>query len=211
MNEDGLIDGLTLSPDPLANRPDPSSFNDVETELSEVSDERHILAARVEAGACVPVYEYEAEDTAPIGSAFTLYVLGAPVDAVDSGVLAWDDELTNTPELKSLPSGKLQDEPDGTTVTVDEAATWMISISDNTATDMLIDALGVDSAEAVYDDMGLREPDGLTPLLSTAQLFQLGWGPDNDARTQWADADTDEQRRIFPTCHPASRASTPLP
>ncbi len=38
--------------------------------------------------------------------------------------------------------------------------------------------------------MGLDEPEGLTPLLSTAQLTQLGWGPDDDARAQWSDADT---------------------
>lgn len=39
------------------------------------------LPARVEDGACVPVYEHEADVPAPMGSAFKVYVLGALIDA----------------------------------------------------------------------------------------------------------------------------------
>lgn len=197
VDSDGLMDGLTLRPDPLADRPPPEDFEQIDAELSEVADEHHLLAARVEDGVCVPVFETAADESAPIGSAFKLYVLGALVDAVEGGDLAWDDDLTITDPVKSLPSGTLQEEPDGTTVTVQGAAAAMISISDNTATDMLIDAIGVEQVEAVYADMGLQDPDGLTPLLTTKQLFQLGWGDDKDARSRWSSADTQQQRAIL--------------
>jgi beta-lactamase class A len=50
--------------------------------------------------------------------------------------------LTVTAQLKSLPSGVLQYESDGTQISVLDAATKMISISDNAATDMLINLVG---------------------------------------------------------------------
>lgn len=209
VGSDGLMDGLTLSPDPLADRPPAEDFEQINAELSEVADEHHLLTAQVEDGGCVPVFERDADESAPIGSAFKLYVLGALVDSVKSGDLAWDDDLTITEDLKSLPSGTLQEEPDGTTVTVQEAATAMISISDNTATDMLIDAIGVEQVEAVYADMGLQGPDGLTPLLTTKQLFQLGWGADEDARARWSTADTDEQRAILADLAPGVEGVDP--
>ncbi|CAN5548676.1 hypothetical protein BH23ACT6_BH23ACT6_13120 [soil metagenome] len=196
LDDDGLISGLTFSPDPLANRPGPEGYEQVEEELSALSQQRNILAARVEDGQCVPVYEHESQRSAPAGSAFKLYVLGALIDAVERGDLAWDQELSVTDEIKSLPSGTLQEAPAGTKVSVERSAELMISISDNTATDMLIEALGVDAVEDVYADMGLSDPDGLTPVLTTAQLFQLGWGVDDDIREQWSGADTQAQRQI---------------
>lgn len=197
VDSSGLIDALTVQPDPLADRPPADDFEQIDAELGEVARDHHLLAARVQNGACVPLFEVDADEPAPIGSGFKLYVLGALVDAVEAGDLAWDDDLTITAEVKSLPSGTLQEEPDGTTVTVQEAATVMMSISDNTATDLLIEAIGVEQVEAVYEDMGLQEPDGLTPLLTTKQLFQLGWGGDDQARTAWTGGDTDEQRAIL--------------
>lgn len=209
VGSDGLIDGLMLSPDPLADRPPAEDFEQIDAELSEVADKHHLLAAQVEDGVCVPVFEADADKSAPIGSAFKLYVLGALVDAVACGDLEWDDDLTITDALKSLPSGTLQEEPDGTTVTVQEAATAMISISDNTATDMLIDAIGVEQVEAVYEDMGLQDPDGLTPLLTTKQLFQLGWGADDEARAKWSSADTQQLRSILADLAPGVEGVDP--
>lgn len=209
VGSDGLMDGLTLRPDPLADRPPAEDFGQIDAELSKVADEHHLLAARVMDGACVPVFETDADESAPIGSAFKVYVLGALVDAVDRGDLAWDDDLTITDAVKSLPSGTLQEEPDGTTVTAQEAATAMMSISDNTATDMLIGAIGVDQVEAVYADMGIQDPEGLTPLLTTKQLFQLGWGADGNARARWSSADTQQQRAILADLAPGVEGVDP--
>ncbi|MGB3184371.1 MAG: serine hydrolase [Ornithinimicrobium sp.] len=171
----------------------------MDEELSTLSQQRHVLAARVEDGQCVPVFEHESDQAAPSGSAFKVYVLGAVVDAVERGDLTWDQELTVTEEIRSLPGGTLQEAPAGTKVSVRRAAELMISISDNTATDMLIDALGVQAVEEAYTDMGLSDNnmDGLTPLPTTAQLFQLGWGVDDDIRQQWSGADTQTQREIL--------------
>ncbi|WNB85114.1 serine hydrolase [Cellulomonas sp. ATA003] len=126
-----------------------------------------------------------------------LYVLGAVVDAVGRGDLTWDTELTVTHEVRSLPSGELQDAPTGTVVTVREAAQGMIAISDNTATDLLVAAVGRDRVEAAVADMGHSDPSALQPLATTRELFWLGWGGGAELRERWRDAGTAERRAIL--------------
>ncbi|MCS5722707.1 serine hydrolase [Herbiconiux sp. CPCC 203407] len=136
----------------------------------------------------------------PSGSIFKLYVLGAVADAVEAGSLTWDTALTITDDIKSLPSGELQNEPAGTTVTVREAAEKMIAISDNTATDLLIATVGPEAVEAALADMGHHDPSLNTPMPTTRALFQLGWGPAESragTRDRWSAADETERRAML--------------
>jgi hypothetical protein len=48
---------------------------------------------------------------ASLGAAFTLYVLDVLGQAVAAGTVLWNEPLTVTAPLKSLPPGELQDEP----------------------------------------------------------------------------------------------------
>ncbi len=111
-----------------------------------------------------------------IGSAFKLYVLAAVATAVDNGTVSWSDELTITDELKSLPSGQLQVESDGTTLDVATAAELMLGISDNTATDLLIDLVGREAVEAELAVSGHGNPEANRPFFTTRELFQLKLG-----------------------------------
>ncbi|MFC7593319.1 serine hydrolase [Nonomuraea antimicrobica] len=77
-----------------------------------------------------------------------------------------------TPELKSLPTGELQNRPDGSKVSVLEAAKLMISISDNTATDLLIHKVGRKAVERTMRAWGARDERNV-PLLTTRELFVL--------------------------------------
>lgn len=130
----------------------------------------------------------------PIGSIVKLWVLGAVVDAVAAGSISWDDRLTIDAQVRSLPSGELQDRPDGATVTVREAAEKMIAISDNTATDALIRSVGRDAVEAAMVATGHSDPGLNTPLLATREMFWLLFG-DDDLRTLWAGASGDAAAR----------------
>nr|WP_241680666.1 serine hydrolase [Pseudactinotalea suaedae] len=98
--------------------------------------------------------------------------------------------------VRSLPTGELQDLPDGATVSVLEAAQKMIAISDNTATDLLIRALGRDAVLAAMLEMGHGDPALNTPLLTTREYFWLGWG-DADLRERWAAGDTAERTALL--------------
>lgn len=144
------------------------------------------------------LYEGGDQTAGPIGSIFKLWVLGAVVDAVADGRMTWDDELSVDAGVRSLPSGELQDLPDGTTVSVREAADKMIAISDNTATDMLIRAVGRDAVEAAMVTMGHSDPELNTPFPATRELFWLLFG-DDDLRAMWSGAagDADARRLVL--------------
>ncbi len=107
---------------------------------------------------------------APLGSAFKLYVLDALGNAVASGKVRWNQPLTVTAQLKSLPSGELQNEPDGTQISVQDTAAKMISISDNTAANMLINLLGRSAVEAALSTTGMADPVLDRPFLTTRGL-----------------------------------------
>lgn len=140
----------------------------------------------------------------PSGSMFKLFVLLAVVAAIEAGELTWDTSLTIDDGVRSLPSGVLQNEPDGTEVSVRDAATGMISISDNTATDLLIRAVGRDAVEAMIIEHAPDGADASTPMLTTREFFEIGWGDEGLADT-WAAADDSERTALL-----GQVADTPL-
>ncbi len=127
-----------------------------------------------------------------IGSTFKLYVLAALSRAVDEGRLAWDQAVPLS--SKSLPSGIAQDWPDDAPVTLHTLATLMISISDNTATDTLIDVVGREAIEAELRASGHSDPAKTLPFLKTLEMFALkvlGQGE------EYASADEARRRAIL--------------
>ena len=122
------------------------------------------LAAEVDAnGVCQSIAAVRPELALPIGSVFKLYVLGAVATAIDEETLTWDQPVVIHDELDSLPSGITHDEPAGSTLTVEELARRMIAISDDAATDHLIDLVGRDRVEAALSVFG--HSDQPHPLL----------------------------------------------
>jgi beta-lactamase class A len=197
VDADGLISGLLFQPTP-AERTPAASWDELEENVAALDADTSLRVTDVTGGEPGDVVLSVGDDAAqPLGSIFKLYVLGAVVTAVDEGRLAWEDSLEITDDLKSLPSGELQDAESGTTVTVRDAAQKMIEISDNTATDMLIDAVGRESVERALADMGHSDPSLNTPFPSTRALFQIGWGDDGVLRDEWRDGDEAERRALL--------------
>lgn len=193
---DGRMTGLFFAAAELV--PDVANVVDLDHALDGLDAETSLLVAEVEDGACVPVHEREADRSRPVGSIFKLYVLDAVHQAVADGELDWSDTLILTDDLRSLPSGELQEQPAGTEVTVRQAAQGMIAISDNTATDLLIDAVGRDAVMDAVARLGHHAPQLLEPFLTTREMFQLGF-TDDDVRAQWLAAgdDGDQQRAVL--------------
>lgn len=188
-DDDELIQGLFLQP--AQELPTIGSLEEAVEAIAAAAPESSFLLAEVTGdgadAACEPVATVEPDVLRPVGSVFKLYVLGAVVRAVDQGDLAWIDTLTLTDELRSLPTGTLQEEPTGTTVSVREAADAMIAISDNTATDLLVDAVGREAVEAAVVRMGHSAPEVLSPFLTTREMFELAF-VSASARRAWTEA-----------------------
>ena len=107
-----------------------------------------------------------------VGSAFKLAVLAALQDQAQAGKRAWSDVLPLPAANKSLPSGMLQNWPDGTPLTLATLATLMISISDNTAADTLLNLVGREAVERYAPHQGV--------MLATSEVFKLV-APENAA------------------------------
>jgi hypothetical protein len=143
--------------------------------LSDLGPDVGFLAASVaDDGTCEPVHEIAASTARPTGSQFKLFVLGALAGQITEGQVSWDQTLTVDDAVKSLGNGEgsLQFAPAGTRVSVEEAATKMISISDNTAADMLAALVGRDDVEAQVGRW-TDNAEANHPFLTTRQMLLL--------------------------------------
>jgi beta-lactamase class A len=100
-----------------------------------------------------------------VGSAFKLSVLDVLQSQIAAKKLTWQTIVPLQASFKSLPSGRLQTWPDGTALTAQSLAALMISESDNTATDHLIQLVGRENIEATTPQN--------QPFLMTREIFQL--------------------------------------
>jgi beta-lactamase family protein/uncharacterized protein len=167
----GLISWLRVSP--AITGPVPATWAGVDSALHAIAPRVRLLVAKVGNGSCQPVHGIDPGTAAPLGSAFKLYVLDALGEAVAAGKVRWDQPLTVTEQVKGLPPGELQTEPAGTQVPVLDAAGKMISLSDNTAADMLISLLGRSSVEASLTTAGMASPAMNLPFLTTREIYVL--------------------------------------
>lgn len=210
LDEDGRFSGLLIQPTEMPTLDDPpESIEEANQRLAEFGT-LGMLSAEIVDGQCVPGQVVSPDDPVPLGSVAKLYVLAALGEAIESGELAWDDEVEIRDELKSIPTGILQDRPAGEMVTVREMAELMISISDNTATDHLIDLLGRETVESVMAEYGHTNPELNIPFLSTRELTALKIGPASGLSTQWVEGDEETRRDILEQISDITPADLPL-
>ncbi len=188
----GQLAGLLFSAAADPNWEAPKSLDEATKRLEELPGDISILVTKNGED----IVDIDSEELMPLGSIFKLYVLLAVADAVKEGTISWDDELTVTDAVKSLPTGELQDEPEGTKVSVEEAASKMITVSDNTATDMLIDLVGRGAVENAVVRSGHSDPEVLKPFVTTKELFSLAWDETVD-KGKWKEASITEKESLL--------------
>ncbi|WP_168797936.1 serine hydrolase [Pacificoceanicola onchidii] len=118
--------------------------------------------------------EHNADMPMAVASAFKIGVMSVLMQDIKAGERDWDDVITLEARHKSLPTGQLQTLPDGAPVTLHTAAALMISISDNTATDLLMDLVGRDRVSAAL---------GIDNALTTREFFALKLN--EEAQAEW--------------------------
>ncbi len=137
------------------------------------------------------VAELNPDTSLAIGSAFKLYILGALIEDKKP----WDEVIQIQEAYRSWPTGVLQNEKTGTPFTVEQMASKMISISDNTATDHLLAHVGRARAEAMMKTMGCAKPEKSLPFLSTLEMFNIKTNP--ALRTKYIAADEKTRRAML--------------
>jgi beta-lactamase class A len=94
----------------------------------------------------------------PAASTIKLPILLAFFQDLDAGKVSLDETLVMRDDLITNGSGDMQDQPVGTRYTAIETVTKMITISDNTATNMIIDRLGgINALNRRFREWGLKD------------------------------------------------------
>ncbi|WP_431469754.1 serine hydrolase [Sphingosinithalassobacter sp. LHW66-3] len=181
-----------------------TGFQAREASLGEVFDAIEALpgrtgyaAARLGDGAPQMLHAEDADTPFGVGSAFKLWILAELVRATNAGERQWDDVVTL--DGSALPGGAYFAAPAGTEVTLRELAGRMISVSDNSATDILLHHLGRERVEAMLPVVGVA-PEQVAmnrPLLGTLEFFKLKGIEDGALGRQWIGSDHAERRALL--------------
>ncbi|MFD4690926.1 Cpe/LpqF family protein [Streptomyces sp. NPDC058463] len=194
LDSTGLIRVLHLGPEVVT--PPVSVWGDLARALEQPGVTWSALVTRVAGGVTETLYAKDADRPMPNGSSYKLYLMRALAKAVAAGTVRWDDEVTVSPALRSLPTGDMQELPDGSRVSVRETAYKMIAMSDNTAADLIQDLLGRDAVERAVRDAAHSDPSLLRPFLTSHEVFEIGWGAP-ELRAEWVGSGEAGRRRLL--------------
>lgn len=112
------------------------------------------------------LFEQKSDMPLAIGSSFKLFILEALEKQFNEGIRKPEDVVKIRNDWKSLPSGILQEWPEGVSITLETLACLMISVSDNTATDYLFNLLG-------RKELGKIFPETCQPPINTGEMFKM--------------------------------------
>ena len=122
-----------------------------------------LYAKNLDTGATADIRGAEPVRTA---STIKLAILCAVFDQVAQGKARWDEKLTVTAPVKSGGSGVIGTElSDGVQLPLSDVAHLMIVLSDNTATNMILDRVPGDVVNAYLDKIGITTTRSLRKIL----------------------------------------------
>jgi beta-lactamase class A len=100
-------------------------------------------------------WTYNPDDLFPAASLIKVPIMIAAFYKMKDGQLSLDEKLAISRRNRVGGSGSLKWRPDGTKLTVRDALTYMINESDNTATKMVLERLGIGYVQQQFPRMGL--------------------------------------------------------
>ena len=145
----------TPSPTPAQAKPVPAWLDRrVRAEVASFNGTVTLYAKNLDTGA-----EYSLGGDEPVRTASTIKV-AVMVEAfarVAEGKAKWSDELVLSKAARYAGSGVLQDLTDGLRLSLHDAVTLMLTVSDNTATNMVLDYLSTDAVNARMESLGFTQ------------------------------------------------------
>jgi beta-lactamase class A len=126
----------------------------IRAEVTQFKGKVSLFAKNLDSGA---IYEFGGDDRVPTASTIKIAVMVEAFARVAEGKVKWTDELILTKEKKVGGSGILPEFADNLRLTFRDAVTLMMIMSDNTATNLVIDVLSADAINARMDSLGFKE------------------------------------------------------
>ena len=159
---EGKVVGLRVTDFTMAG----DSFDKVAAELAALPGSTGFLVAEIDEGSVKTLATANTDHQFAVGSTFKLYILDELAAQVAAGKRKWSDvvPLSHASFSSAGTAGWPKDMP----MTLQTLANWMISVSDNGATDTLIHLLGREAIEARMKAAGHSDPSRNIPSLTTA-------------------------------------------
>src|SRR5689334_16646964 len=126
----------------------------VRKEMSEFKGKVSLFARNLDTGASFGINEDSRVRTA---STIKVAVMVEAFARVAEGKAGWADEVVLTNAKKVGGSGILQELSDGLRLRLRDAVTLMMIVSDNTATNLVLDVLTADAVNARMDALGFKQ------------------------------------------------------
>lgn len=154
-------------------KPAPQTLDErIKAELQNFSGKAWIYAKNLDTG---KDYAVRADEQVRTASTIKLPIMTAVFRQVADGKINWTDEILLTKEKKQGGSGVLFEFSDNTKIDLRTAVNLMIVVSDNTATNLILDKIGADSVNAFVESLGLHQ---------TRSLRKIGGGGESKALTE---------------------------
>lgn len=157
--------------------------------------ETNLLVTRHEGDVIQERVAHHPDRALAIGSTFKLYILAELAEQANRQKFRWD--AVTPVNRRSFSSAASERWPLGAPVTLHTLASWMISVSDNAATDILIDRLGRDAIGKRLVNIGNSAPERTLPFLNTVEAFALKSQTNDALRQRYLAASEAEQRRML--------------
>jgi beta-lactamase class A len=188
---DSRVTGLRVTGFTVAD----DGYAKVAAEIAALPGQTGFLVAELDGTGFRPLATANADRRFAVGSTIKLYILGELAAQVAAGNRRWSDVVPLS--HFSFSSAGTANWPANTPVTLQTLANWMISVSDNGATDTLIHLLGREPIEARMRSAGHSDPSRNTPLLTTVEAFALKGNNFADLRPFFIKGDDAAQRKLI--------------
>jgi beta-lactamase class A len=147
----------------------PALDEKIQNEIKSFSGKVWIFAKNLDTG---KDYALRADEQVRTASTIKLPIMAETFRQVAAGKLNWTDEIVLTKQVKQGGSGVLSEFSDNTKIDLKTAVNLMIVVSDNTATNLILDKVTADSVNDFMDALGLKQ---------TRSMRKIGGGGDSKA------------------------------
>ncbi|MDQ3322434.1 MAG: class A beta-lactamase-related serine hydrolase, partial [Acidobacteriota bacterium] len=133
----------------------------IKAELANFSGKVWIYAKNLDTG---KDYALRADGQVRTASTIKLPIMAEVFHQVAAGKLKWTDEIVLTKEKKQGGSGILSEFSDNTKIDLQTALHLMIVVSDNTATNLILDKIGADNVNDFAESLKLNQTRSLRKI-----------------------------------------------
>ncbi|HEV3150644.1 MAG TPA: serine hydrolase [Acidobacteriaceae bacterium] len=134
-----------------------SAQNALRSQVDQIASQHHgqvsVYAKDLKTGQTIAL---KADEPVQTASVIKLAILYEAMEQVRAGKAHWDDKVTLTKENQTSGSGVLGFFDAPTTLTLKDVLSMMVMVSDNTATNVAIDKIGLDAVNGEMDRLGLK-------------------------------------------------------